>query len=281
MDTTTATQPPDAQSVTAKADVLVNVVLDRSGSMKTCRAGTTSGFNEYLKGLAADKETNFSVTLIQFDSPNQGPELTVSYTDRPLDQVPELDEKGFEPRGMTPLYDAVGECIRRVDAKGRAVLTVIITDGQENASREFNQDSIKKLLQEKETEGWKFIFLGANIDSAAVGGSMGIAVSDCANYSIGSEKALYNSMADSARRYAGAVRSFGMRSTEARMSASLTSEERSSISGGRPAAPPTFPATPQRPRSPLASNVSSTGIGTKPADPKRPEWKVRSEVSGS
>lgn len=146
----------------------------------------------------------------------------------------------------------------------------------ENASHEFNQASIKKLIAEKEAAGWKFIFLGANIDSAAVGGSMGIAAMDCANYAVGNEKALYSAMANSSLRYATANRSFGVGSHEARVSATFTLEERSSlVDGGRPAAPPAF-------RPPTPNPAKPTDPGAKPdARGKRTDWKIRGEVSGS
>jgi hypothetical protein len=230
--------------------------------MGICRSGTISGYNEYLNGIRADKESEYSVTLIQFDSPGDNPELTVSYTDKPLADVPELDSNGYEPRGGTPLFDAIGECIRRVEAKDRGVFTVIITDGHENASHEFNCESIKKLIGEKEAEGWKFIFLGANIDSAAVGSSMGIAVQDCANYSVGNEHALYSNVSASTMRYAGAVRSFGTMSAQARSAPQMTTAERSAM-GGRPSVPPKF--RPPAPKSP-----------TKPAEKPKRDWQVRS-----
>ena len=53
---------------------------------------------------------------------------------------------------MTPLYDAIGECTRRVDAKGRAVTMLVITDGHENASKEFTQEAVKALIKQKEAE---------------------------------------------------------------------------------------------------------------------------------
>lgn len=242
-------------------EVLVNVVLDRSGSMQSCAAGTISGYNEYLKGLRADKTTNYNVTLIQFDSPNDGPELTVSYQDKPLADCPDLNADAYQPRGMTPLYDAVGECIRRVDAKGRAVMTVIITDGAENASKEFTQASIKDVIKQKESEGWKFVFLGANIDSYQVGGNMGVASSNIANYAVGNEPALYKAMAEATRGYSSAVAMHGLCAMSATMDTIGTSNRAAMLghphtSGGGPAAGFTFPKPVLR----------------------RPTWKVRSHV---
>lgn len=245
-------------------EMLVNVVLDRSGSMSSCQAGTISGYNEYLKGLRADAETKYNITLIQFDSPGASPELTVSYQDKPLADVPDLTENTFEPRGMTPLYDAIGESIRRVDVKGRGVITVIITDGYENSSQEFNKDSVKALITGKESEGWKFLFLGANIDSAAVGGSLGVAASACANYvstDYGTH-ATFTAASASNVRYATAMRAGGQ--SVASSLKSFTEAERSSMMGGGAAAPSGF------------HTLQPTAKKPNPVVRKRTNWAVKS-----
>lgn len=244
-----------------KPEVLVNVILDRSGSMQSTRAGTISGFNEYLNGLRADTKTEYGVSLIQFDAPNEGPELTVTWADKPLADIKELGDGDYAPRGMTPLYDAIGECIRRVDAKGRPVIAVIITDGLENASKEFTRESVKALIKQKEGEGWGFVFLGANIDSVAVGGSIGILAQNAYNYTAGNEKALYSNLA-----WSTVMRSANIQQHGAQMAATMAfmdNSQRSTLmgkpgmQGGRPAAPPRFP---------------SPGVRD---DKKRTEWAVR------
>lgn len=228
-------------------EILVNVVLDRSGSMGSTKAGTISGFNEYINALRADKDSDYTVTLTQFDAPMTNPELTVSYADRALADVPELTAETYQPRGNTPLYDAIGECIRRTEPKNRAVIMLIITDGHENASTEFTMDSVKALIKGKEATGWTFAFLGANIDSYAVGGSLGVAATATANYAVGNEKALYRNLAHSTMLRSASIRSFG---AEAAVSmAFMDDSQRAEMvnpittTGGRPAAPPTFPAT--------------------------------------
>ncbi len=227
-------QPPAADKV---QEVIVNVILDRSGSMETCRAGTIDGYNEYLNGLKAEKETKYSITLTQFDSPANIPELTVSYEDKPLAEASRISRDSYQPRGGTPLYDAVGECVRRVNVKGRGVIVVIITDGQENSSHEFTKDSIKALIKSKESEGWTFTFLGANIDSYAVGGGIGVPLHNVANYSVGDEKNLYATLAHATNMRASSMRSHGVMAASASafvsqgMRASL---EKPKTTGGRP-----------------------------------------------
>ena len=240
-------------------EVLINVVLDRSGSMESCREATISGYNEYLKGLAADKETKYSVSLLQFDSPNNTPELTVSYADKPLAEVPALDMNGYAPRGMTPLYDAVGECCRRVDAKGRAVITVIITDGEENASHEFTRESVKQLIAAKEKEGWGFVFLGANIDAKAVGGAMGVAANQSYNYvaSAAGVKSLYSNVVKSTSLRSAHVRSVG--ATAAASMSFMSKEQEDELVNPHSVSAPPAPSVPQ----PVS---------------KRRDWKVKLPV---
>jgi len=209
--TTTKTSAAEPASGVGKR-VLVNVILDRSGSMDSIRDQTISGYNEYLRGLLADKETEYNVSLTQFDAPLAKAELTVSYVDRPLPDVPTLSRESYVPRGNTPLYDAIGETIRRIEPlqKGRPVLTLIITDGLENASREFNADTIKAFIKRKESDGWTFVFLGANIDSHRVGQQIGTHFANTANYAASNIGRTMASMASATMDYASARRSSGV-----------------------------------------------------------------------
>jgi hypothetical protein len=234
--------------------VLVNVILDRSGSMQSTRSNTIAGYNEYLNGLRADKDTQYEITLIQFDSNTDGPELTIKYQEKPLAEVPDLTEADYEPRGMTPLYDAIGECIRRVETKGRSVLTVVITDGMENASREFTRETIKALIAEKEKEHWTFAFLGANIDSYAVGSSMGVCTANTSNYAPGMEKVMYQNLAHSTMQRSYLSANVGMQaaatmcffddSQRASMGDQAAPSSIGGNTGGRLAAPASFPRRP-------------------------------------
>ena len=179
--------------------MLVNVVLDRSGSMDNIRKGTIDGYNEYINGLKKDTASEYFISLIQFDTNghNASAELTISYIDKPLAEVPVMTMADYEPRGGTPLYDAIGECVRRVDQKDRAVTVVIITDGQENSSREFTADAIKKLRAEKEAEGWTFVFIGADFDAYSAGSTVGMSAMNSVSYKKGMESNLYAAVAQS------------------------------------------------------------------------------------
>ena len=241
--------------------ILVVTILDRSGSMSSNRDGTISGYNEFINGLRQDKKSEYSVTLTQFDAPVNSPELTVTYDDRALADVQELTQANYEPRGNTPLYDAIGECVRRIDAKGRGVIVLIITDGLENASQEFTKDSIQKLIKEKEGLGWTFSFLGANIDSYAEASKLGVAGASAANYNPANAHALYATLATATMskaaeyRSVGALRASAMPMFSASMKQAMMAPATPDVSGappsglasanvkptgGRPAVPQTF-----------------------------------------
>jgi hypothetical protein len=181
--------------------------------MSDIRAGTISGFNEYINGLRADKDTEYKVTLVQFDAYGNasGPTLTITCEDVPLADVPVLTEKLYEPRGSTPLFDAIGECARRTGTvTDRGVTMVIITDGQENASKEFDLATIKSLIAAKEKEGWTFVFIGADIDAYSTGSLLGVSAAATVSYKKGLESQMYTNTARATMNRAADNRMYGV-----------------------------------------------------------------------
>lgn len=157
----------------------ISVILDRTGSMESIRDDVIGGFNAFLAEQKA--APGFAtMTLVQFDS--QDPyEVLQSFVQ--VAAVPELTRTTFVPRASTPLLDAIGRGINDLEQKlaqmpeavrPSRVVMVIITDGQENASREFRKDQIGKMIAEKQTkQDWQFVFLSADLnainDAMAVG----------------------------------------------------------------------------------------------------------------
>lgn len=145
------------------------VVLDRSGSMGSISKSTVEGFNTFLNEQKnADGEA--FMTLVQFDD-----RYEVNYKSMPIKEVAELvNGETFIPRGSTGLYDAIGKTINELQTD-RDVVFVIITDGHENASREFKGEAIKKMIETLEAENkWKFLYLGANQDAITAGNAIGV-----------------------------------------------------------------------------------------------------------
>ena len=154
----------------------ITIVLDRSGSMNAMRRDAIDSFNGFVKeqrGVPGQA----SVTLVQFDH-----EYEPVFEGCPLEEVPDLTHAAYRPRGRTALFDAIGRTIlcteRRLEdqpSSPKLVVFVILTDGLENASREYRRHTIFDMISERESEGgWRFAFLGADQDAITEGGRMGI-----------------------------------------------------------------------------------------------------------
>lgn len=153
------------------------IILDRSGSMNQVREATVSGFNEFIR---AQRELpgEVRVKLVQFDD-----QYEVAF-DKPLAEVPELTQDHFVPRGMTALFDAQGKTIVALGEELAAlpeserpskVIVVTLTDGIENASKEYTLDAVASLIkQQTEQYSWDFVFLAANQDAVRTAATMNI-----------------------------------------------------------------------------------------------------------
>lgn len=139
---------------------LVHFLLDESGSMEAMRTEAITGYNGYLDSLASLSDVLLCLT--KFDS------AKVERLHAPLAPADalRLDDENYRPGASTPLYDAVAHVIR--DSEGLAhdlpttdVLVVILTDGHENASREYDVDKLNAYIKEHEEGwGWSFLYLG-------------------------------------------------------------------------------------------------------------------------
>ena len=161
-------------------------ILDRSGSMAGLEKDTIGGFNSLIEKQRKEPGTA-AVSTVLFDN-----ESEVIHDRLPLENIPPMTDKEYYVRGCTALLDAVGGAIhhignvhkyaRREDVPDKT-LFVITTDGMENASRRYDYERVRKMIQrQKERYGWEFIFLGANIDAAAEAKRFGIAPERAANY---------------------------------------------------------------------------------------------------
>lgn len=155
--------------------VHVSVVLDRSGSMASIADDMVGGFNTFLEEQRS-QEGNARVTLVQFDS---GDPFEVLIDGEDIARVTDLDPDRYIPRGNTPLWDAVGRMIARIDNEiltradaGEPIedqLVLIVTDGFENASREFDGHVLANLIEARRNRSWTFVFLGSDESTFAEG----------------------------------------------------------------------------------------------------------------
>jgi len=156
----------------------ITVILDRSGSMESIRDDTIGGFNAFLREQQ-ELPGAATLTLIQFDSSNP---YEVIHHFRPLTDVVPLTRETFVPRATTPLLDAIGrgindleEQLAKLAEKPAKVVMAIITDGEENASREFAKAQIAEMIRMKQTaNGWQFVFLSADLAAVSEAQSLGV-----------------------------------------------------------------------------------------------------------
>ncbi|TCD46836.1 vWA domain-containing protein [Chlorobium sp. N1] len=182
----------------------ITVVLDRSGSMESVRDDTIGGMNTFIDGQKAlPGRATFS--LVQFDS--QDP-YEVVRAFMPMAEVPPLDREVYVPRSGTPLLDALGRAINDVESstgglleeeRPEKVVVAVVTDGQENSSREFKKAEIEKMIAAKRSEGWEFMFLSADMAAIDDAVRMGFERSMTVPFEKSSEGVLYCMEALSAR----------------------------------------------------------------------------------
>ena len=157
------------------------IILDKSGSMESIAGAAVSGFNETLEGIRAAQK-QFSDTQEHYVSllPFCACSMKYVYNCVPVDMVNRLTHSMYQPCCRTPLYDAMGKGItelsrRTKDEKTAAVIVTVITDGLENASREYNGKAIKALVDKmKEEYGWNFSYIGTNQDVESVAANLSI-----------------------------------------------------------------------------------------------------------
>ncbi|MFP3714711.1 hypothetical protein [Puerhibacterium sp. TATVAM-FAB25] len=159
------------------------MLLDRSGSMQSIKEATEQGFELFL---AEQRQTpgRCTVTLAQFDD-----RYEEVYADLDVAAVPPLN---LQPRGATALLDSIGRLVQTTavriaqlpeEQRPANVIVGIMTDGLENASKEYTHAAIKALVTEREeTFGWTFLYMGANQDAIEVGASLGVAADRSLTY---------------------------------------------------------------------------------------------------
>ena len=150
-------------------------ILDRSGSMSGLESDTIGGYNSFLK-QQKETEGEAIVSTVLFDN-----KIEVLHNREDIRTVHEITSKEYYARGTTALLDAVGGAISHIrdrqlkdEKPADHTVFVIITDGYENASREYTYPLVKRMIEKSKADGWEFLFLGANIDAAGEAQKFGI-----------------------------------------------------------------------------------------------------------
>ena len=162
------------------------MIINHLRSMSGLERDTIGGFNSMIEKQKKE-EGEAVVSTVLFDN-----ESVVIHDRLALDKVPRMTEKEYFTRGCTALLDAVGGAIHHIgnvhkyarkEDVPEKTLFIITTDGYENASRRYNYEKVRKMIErQKEKYGWEFLFLGANIDAAAEAKRFGIGADRAVDY---------------------------------------------------------------------------------------------------
>ena len=161
----------------------IDLVVDRSGSMDNLFQATVKGLTEFVKHQQSlEGAKNSTISLTTFDDVVETP---VTYAPL-LEYV--FDETHIHPRNTTALYDALGKLFENVPFDTKRTV-VIVTDGEDNASRTFTASSISDQITERRKFGWTFLFLAANQDAIATGKKLSIPAETSCTFDAENERA--------------------------------------------------------------------------------------------
>lgn len=217
---------PPPPPPTAPLPTLVTVVLDRSGSMENIKAATDSGFDEFV---ATQRRVGgvCKLTLAQFDD-----EYEVVYRLRDIADVPKCD---LLPRGSTALLDAIGRTITQLEVDLMAmpsnnrpakVIVLVLTDGFENASREWTRDAVRRAIFRHPE--WDFVYIGADQDAITVGGAMGFNTNLRSASTATAQRGTYRGMSSAvtnSRLTGQSVNSYAAKNADAMAAAAMGDED--------------------------------------------------------
>jgi hypothetical protein len=171
------TAEADAARTQPGNDLSVYILLDRTGSMESIWDEALTSVNAYAEELAKDDvgpEVDASVSLAVFDAQDGLQFDMLRRNENPETWKPVTNDEA-SPRGMTPLFDAIGRImtVAEADNPGRAVI-VVMTDGEENSSTELTKENVKDRLDRARDKGWEIVFLGAEFANFADASSVGV-----------------------------------------------------------------------------------------------------------
>jgi uncharacterized protein YegL len=197
----------------AMTKVLVNFIQDRSGSMQSVWEETVNGFKKFLEDLRASAKNDgveYLFSLTTFDTRVEAPVAVQS-----IERVDASILAQHGPRGSTALYDAVGSTIQNTAANRHGadkIIVVIVTDGHENSSREWDKDKLHSAIDSRLKEGnWTFTYLGTQPETWDDAAALGVAFGATARYAPTRAAAAYAAVARSVSRLAADKSRLGTR----------------------------------------------------------------------
>ncbi len=155
------------------------IILDESGSMSSIKSSIISGFNELVQSVKGIKEQfqdqEHLISMVSFNDLNN---KILHFAD-PVNKLNAINDSTYNPASMTPLYDAMGFSISKLKQhlegkENYSVLVTILTDGEENASKEYMGTAIKNLVDELKQKKWTFTYIGTDHDVEKMAATMNI-----------------------------------------------------------------------------------------------------------
>jgi len=179
------------------------ILLDRTGSMGPIWTEALGSVNAYVAQLAKDEDPGDEtrITIACFDY-QENLQFDILRRDVSAASFRPITESDASPRGMTPLFDAIARiaALAETDAPEKAVL-IVMTDGEENSSREVSKQGAAAALERIRKKGWQIVFLGANFDAFGEAGKVGVAMSQTINAAPASMRASMTTLAKKSRAY--------------------------------------------------------------------------------
>lgn len=160
-----------------KTKVFNLIILDESGSMQSIKQQALTGVNETLQTIREAQKKHPYMRQYVSILPFQSTRIAFLRDCTGIDKVKDLCPQEYNPRTGTPLYDAIGIAanhLRQQVSDQDSVLVTVITDGYENASKEYNAHTISQLVEELKGKGWLFTYIGANQDAISVARTLNI-----------------------------------------------------------------------------------------------------------
>ncbi len=187
----------DVSAITAAIETINNpgeartkiwFLLDRSGSMQSLTGDVIGGFNRFLDDQA-NQPGEAQMTVVLFDGNNPFEVVVDAET---IAEITQLTQDTYWARGVTPLYDAIGDLLERADRRiadrakaGKPTedqMVLIFTDGYENASSRYDRARVFDLIKKRQDDDWTFVFMGSNQDSYGEAGKVGFVGGNVQNY---------------------------------------------------------------------------------------------------